>query len=95
MGVLALSILDRMLPDGIEMEIGECGEPFDVRMSEDGDLFVSNYPVKVNGNEVFFKTNYNSKSNFPFYCQVDYEDTLVFDENGKFSEDFIQKFKTN
>jgi len=92
MGFLALRILDNQLPEGINIEISEPGEPFEIGMLQDGSLFVVNYPVTVNGEEVFMKTTYNSKDNFPMYCEIDYNDYLVFDEKGNFSQEFIERF---
>lgn len=92
MGLLALKILDNNLPSSIQIKIEESGEPFDIELSDDGHLFVSNYPVTINGEVVLFKTSYNSKSNYPFFCEIDYTDYEVFDEQGNFTEEFIELF---
>lgn len=88
MGQLSLKILDYQLPEGLNITIHESGDPFNICLSEDGSLFVSNYPIMVNGSQVFFKTAYNSKSPFPFYAEIDYCDILVFDEAGNFTSNF-------
>lgn len=88
MGVLALKILDCQTPCEIKIN-DENGEPFNVALMECGHLTVINYPVTVKGIECTFKTTYNSKSNFPFYCEHDYCDYLVFDENGNFDDEFL------
>ena len=92
MGVLALAISDYKLPENIKIEINESGKPFEILLNEEFDLLVvSNYEVKINGEEYIVGTSYNSKSNFPFKV-VDDEEILIFDENGKFTLDFIERF---
>lgn len=94
MGQLSLKIHDFQLPVGVDISIFESNQPFNIRQLEaDGGLFVFNWMVYVNSTEVIMKTAYNSKSNYPLYCELDYEDTLVFDEQGNFTEDFIERFK--
>ena len=91
MGVLSLKILDRRLPEGVQIEIAETGEPFNIQLTDDGVLTVANYPVTVNGKTVFFGTTYNSKANFPLFARSEsYEDFQVFDDNGDFSSEFIE-----
>jgi len=93
MGLLALKVLDNQLPEGIVISIDESGEPFDIiQMEDSGDLSVVNYPVIVNGVELLFASNYNSKSNFPLYCEIDYSPITVFNEIGDFSNEFIETF---
>lgn len=94
MGVLSLAILDCAVPKGVRIVIEESGEPFEVALSDDGMLFLSNYETFVNGQPVTFGTRYNSKRNFPFFC-VDPdsgEETDVFDEDGKFAGEFKAAF---
>lgn len=94
LGLLSVKILDNMIPAGIKIEITESGKAFDVRQDEnDGGLYINNYSVKINGSSVLMKTIYNSKDNYPLLCTYnDYEEVLVFDESGEFSDDFIEKF---
>lgn len=92
MGMLSLKILDCQLPEGISIKIEESGEPFKIKLSEEGNLFVSNYEVFINDRPVMVSTTYNSKSNYPFHCMVDYCETPIFDESGEFTEEFIQTF---
>ena len=94
MGQLSLKILDRQLPDGIDIFIIELGQEFNIRQLEaDGGLFIYNYHVYINNVEVVMKTNYNSQDSYPLYCELNYEDTLVFDEDGNFTEEFKKRFK--
>lgn len=88
MGRLALKILDNELPQGLDIQIEESGEPFDIRLTEDGSLTVENYPVTINGVPVIFKTSYNSKAAFPLFAEIDYTEYEVFDNNGEFLPTF-------
>lgn len=92
-GQLALTVLDGMVPDGIGITIEESGEPFQVELQDDGYLCISNYQTFVNGQPVLFKTTYNSKSNYPFYCEHENGDIEVFTEDGKFSTEFMAAFQ--
>lgn len=94
MGILSLKILDSQLPEGIEIEIEENYDPFEVNLTDDGILFVSNYNVVINGTPVFVGTRYNSKSNLPFVLVVDYTEYEIFSEEGKFTDEFIEIAKT-
>lgn len=91
MGQLALKILDCQTP--CEISIEDSGEPFYIQLLDEGSLCVANYPVSVKGHSLRFKTTYNSKSSWPFYCEIDYTDYQVFDETGNWHEDFIQLCK--
>ena len=94
MGVLALSILDNKTPDGIEIHIDGSGEAFDIVLDQEWSILeVINYNVTINGEEYRVGTTYNSKDNFPLYVIVDDVEILVFDENGKFSDEFIETFQ--
>lgn len=88
--MLSLKILDCQLPEGVNIEIEETGEPFDIRLTDDGALFINNYKVTINGRPQSFRTEYNSKSATPFYCFVDYVEYEVFDLQGNFTDEFIQ-----
>lgn len=87
-GRLSLLILDNMVP--CKIEIDENGQPFNICLLDEGSLTISNYRITVKGIELIFKTTYNSKANFPLYCECDEVDYLVFDEEGNFSEEFNQ-----
>jgi hypothetical protein len=93
MGQLAVRILDGRIPEGITIEVEEAGEAFDIQLSNEfGCLFVANYPVTVNGEEYFFGTLYNSKDAYPMICYVEYDEILVFDEQGNFTAEFVTQF---
>lgn len=89
MGQLSLKILDDLLPEGIDIQINECGESFDIEQTIDGRLFVSNYEVTINDTYVSMSTTYNSKESYPLVCFHDDIETIVFDEKGDFTTEFI------
>jgi hypothetical protein len=89
MGMLALKILDRQTPCDMHIDEGEEGEPFNIELSDEGGLFVSNYHVYVKNTRCTFKTTYNSKSAYPFYCEYENCDYCVFDESGEWDSEFI------
>jgi hypothetical protein len=92
MGQLSLKILDGMLPTGVDILIEESGEPFEINRTIDGNIFVVNYYVTVNQMPVQFATKLNSKEPYPLMAIVDYEEYEVFDNNGNFTTDFINRF---
>lgn len=95
MGRLALLRLDNQLPDGIEIEIDEHGEPFDIKQDmNSGSIYVSNYSTSVNDIDVIFATRLNSKEPYPMVCIIGYDEVEVFDNDGDFVEEFIEYFRT-
>lgn len=93
MGQLALKILDAQTPCKIIIE--DSGDPFRIELTDCGSLYVANYPILVKDVPVLFKTTYNSKSAFPFYCEHYYTDYRVFDESGNWDEEFLSFIKTD
>lgn len=91
MGLLSLKVLDGQIP--CEISIEESGDPFNIQLSDEGSLYVCNYVILVKGYDLRFKTTYNSKSNYPFYCEYDYTDYQVFDESGNWHSEFIEFIK--
>lgn len=90
LGQLSLKILDDLLPEGIKIEIDECGEKFDIELTNDGRLYLCNYQVTVNNVYVSMSTTYNSKDNYPLICFHDDTEIPVFDDNANFTDEFIQ-----
>jgi hypothetical protein len=84
-----LKIEDGLLPDGIKIDIDECGEAFEIGLTNDGRLFLSNYETTINDIYVSLSTTYNSKEAFPLICFHDDIETTVFDNDGNFTEEFI------
>lgn len=92
-GQLALKVLDGLVPEGLVISIDENGEPFQIELADDGYLFIANYETTVNGQPVVFRSLYNSKSNWPFYCTLSEGDEVaVFDERGEFTLEFVENF---
>lgn len=92
-GQLSLKILDCGVPDGLTIAIDNNGEAFNIVLTDCGSLTISNYETTVNNVRVIFKTTYNSKSPYPFFCEYDYTDYQVFDDNGNFDDEFINMFR--
>lgn len=90
MGHLVLLIMGCKTP--VTMGYGDegCDEGFEIGLLEEGSLTIKNLPVSIRGKVFLFKTTYNSRANYPLYVQdKNYCDYLVFNEQGEFSEDFI------
>jgi hypothetical protein len=68
----------------------DCSEGFKIRMLPCGDLTISNIEFFINKEQVIFKTTYNAKGNYPLFCEWDDCEFLVFDEQGQFTEEFIE-----
>jgi len=91
MGRLALLINDEILPKGVRIKIQESGEPFDIERDDlENCLYMVNYSVYINGKRVPMRTNVNSRCNYPLTATIEEEEIYVFDDNGQFSDDFIQ-----
>lgn len=88
MGQLSLKIHDGMLPEGMDIEIEDSGQPFDIIQLSDGYLTINNYHTYLNNEQVIFKTTYNSKQPYPLFCQIGYNEYEVFDDNGEFTKEF-------
>lgn len=93
MGHLALKVHDGLVPEGITISIRESGKPFEIILDHDGHLWIKNYPVLVNGKGVIMKTVYNSKSPYPFYCEIAGEEITVFDDDGHWDQEFLDYFQ--
>lgn len=88
MGRLCLYILDGITP--VEMTNSDNGKGFKIGLLDEGSLTITNLTIKIKGKPYLFKTTYNSKANYPLFLQTeDYEDILVFDDEGNFDADFI------
>jgi hypothetical protein len=92
-GRLCLKILDGQTP--VEMSYNdENTTRFNVELMQEGSLTITNLPIKIKDKQYLFKTTYNGKGNYPFYLQNgqadSYEDIEVFNDNGEFTEEFIE-----
>lgn len=86
-GRLVLLILDGKALNGMTYE--HDGEPFEVGLLDEGSLNIKNIHFNMADQRLFFKTTYNSKAAYPLYCEWDYVDYLVFDEDGEYAQEFI------
>lgn len=86
-GRLCLMIHDGKGLNGMTFEHDD--EPFDIGLLDDGYLAIRNIRFDMNGMNLFFKCQYNSKTNFPLYVELEYCEYLVFDEDGEYSDIFI------
>jgi len=71
-----------------DMQFEHDGEPFVIGLVSDGHLTVMNITFTLNETPLFFKTTYNSKENYPLFCEYDSIDYEVFDEEGNYTEEF-------
>lgn len=92
MGLLAVRILDHNTP--CKIEIDESGDPFQIELLQDGSLFVRNYRVYVKGVPVTMKSTYNSKENYPFFCEHNLTEYRVFTDAGEWDEEFLEFIKS-
>jgi hypothetical protein len=89
MGQLALKILDREAPYGLEIQ--DSGDRFLVEQDpSDGGLYVDNYRIIIHGKSYRVKTTYNSKSPFPLILEdIDFSELYVFEKDGSFTGGFL------
>lgn len=86
-GRLVLLIEDGHAPYGLQYE--HEGEPFEIGLVEDGHLTFTNIHFSIGETELFLKTVYNSKNNYPLFLEYDNVDYEVFDEHGHFTKEFF------
>lgn len=85
-GRLVLLIHDGYTLNNMEME--HDNDAFEIGLTDDGFLTITNIVFTINNKQLFLKSLYNSKDNFPLFLEYDYCDYLVFDENGNYTDDF-------
>ena len=95
LGRLSLLVHDRLAPKEITMEhiITDSQQGIEIGLMDDGHLRANNIVIAINGAPAIFKTVYNSKARYPFYLDYEYCEYPVFDDNGDFTEEFIEKIK--
>lgn len=88
LGKLSVQIHDR-LTNGLDLEQEFDNEPFQVEQSmDDGSLYVVNYSVYLNKEEVLLYTPYNSRRKYPLRGEYKGEIYEVLDEDGKLNTTF-------
>lgn len=87
-GRLCLLIHDNMIP--FSMSVEENDEPFEIGLLEDGHLTITNLNIFIMEQLTTFKTVYNSKLSYPLIASYGYDECVVFDNDGQFTEEFIK-----
>ncbi|WP_420991166.1 hypothetical protein [Chitinophaga sp. CC14] len=87
-GKLALLIHDGHALNGMQFE--DTGAAFEIGLVSDGSLTVTNITFTINSQPLFLKTTYNSKENYPLFCVHGYDEYPVFDDNGNYTEEFME-----
>lgn len=76
------------------MEFQHDDEPFIIGLFDEGQLGISNIKFSIGDTFLDLRTQYNSKNNYPLLCVTDnYEEHIVFDDNGVYTSDFIEYCK--
>lgn len=91
LGRLTLLIHDGMTPVKIGMiEDFRYSSEFKIGLMDDGHLVVTNRQFKIKEHFVIMKTVYNCKKPYPLICEHEYVEYPVFDDNGEWTEEFIE-----
>ena len=83
LGKLSIAILDNKTK-GLKLREEFNNESFKVVLDHAGYLYVENYKVYLNKEQLFLFTPYNSRSNYPLQALYKDEYYQVLDEYGKF-----------
>jgi len=75
------------------ISIEENDEPFNIALTENGELFCANYTWYLKGEPLFLFTPYNSKAAYPLFCRIENSDYNVLNEHGKFDIEFLNYIK--
>lgn len=87
-GRLTLLIHDGFIVGDMTFEHDDT--PFKIGLTDDGFLSIKNIIFKIHGTVVFFKCLYNSENRYSLFCEYEYCDYLVFDEEGQYTDEFKQ-----
>lgn len=72
------------------VELEHDGEPFEIVMdAADGSLSIANVQVAVNHQYVTISRPLNSREPWPIYAEYEGTTVSVFDQNGMFTEEFL------
>jgi|688.fasta_scaffold2624612_1 hypothetical protein len=91
-GRICLAIHDGKLT---QLDFEHDGEAFDIQLSDEGGLYISNLEFLDSKNSpIFFSTNYNSRQKNPLMVldPETEENLFVFGDSGEFSKHFLEKF---
>lgn len=85
-GRLVLLLHDGFSLNGLRFD--HDGDPFLISLTDDGYLTISNVFFTLNNNLLFFKSLYNSKNNYCLFCEHNYNEYLVLNEDGNYTDEF-------
>ena len=90
-GRVCLAIHDGKLN---KLEINHDGSEFDIQLSNEGSLYISNLEFCSEDLPVTFSTTYNSRIKNPllFFNRWTEEDRFVFEDSGEFTKYFLDLF---
>lgn len=94
LGKLSLNIHNSKFPGGVEISVAHDGRPFRIMQHIDGSLYCTNLVFSVENSILDFQTTYNRKDNWPFYLNHDNIEYEVFDDEGEYTEEFIEAIKS-
>lgn len=87
LGRLCLLMVDAIAPELLNFD--ETGDPFNIELSDEGNMYVSNLQFDYAGTPVHFYTTYNSREKWPLLTTIKDEEISVFDDNGDFTAEFL------
>lgn len=95
-GRLVLLIHDNQAINGMKFRELVEGAPFDNDLTNDGYLYIRSIEFYIGETILYFKTQYNAKSNYPLYLEYDLTNTdiPVFDDEGNYTKEFIEVVNT-
>lgn len=53
-----------------------------------GAIYVANLSITVGGERAYFTTGMNARGAYPMYCDIGDETIAVFNDDGKFTDEF-------
>lgn len=87
-GHLVLQIHDGNNPANISFEHDD--KPFKIGLHDEGCLQIANVIFKIKDRRIDFVTTYNSKANYPLAAYHEYCEYPVFDDTGKYTDEFLE-----
>lgn len=89
LGRLSLLVHEGKIPFPIEIEHTDSHKGFEIKQTIDGDIYVSNLYITINGRGVTLFTPLNNTGVYPLMTEdLDW----VFNEDGTFSNAFIRSY---
>lgn len=93
LGKLTLMILDKKTPCKMGYQ-ESLNDKIKIGLRDDGYLIATNVEINIKRKPFIFKTNYNSKSKYPFFVEHNDCDYQVFNDEGDWDEEFLEFVKT-